>query len=385
MRMACHGLTLLAKLRAQLVIVWADTLDVLSDGYGIIRVEWADGAMIDSLRWGMDLKFHTSLNTGGGFFKIGTERLEATPMARFAAKGFYCQSEEDLRLTMNPDTMRFHAGSLEVVGNTRHDSTLTEVVRVQAQRDVNLSGRDDVVMFANDDVKLNALDDVILDSVDDIRLAALDDVRLNAMNELELVEVHRSNLGTDESDVPGSNSTCVMGKLKLNFGVPLGSPLTGTPADTMYLAEKVQIGGQVNSVFGPTTFDGPVSGRDPTLAALFVTSAYYELVMMQFTAQMQALSSRFCNCNPRLNKTLQQMTKHAILLLIATCLGVKSGGVDWRTKRYQYWLNDELLDPLADPTDPNRSCLLTRAMCFLHDLGLTRRCGSDTTCLLPSI
>lgn len=263
-------------------LLWSQALPVATDAFGLIAVRIGGGVAWEALPWHQPLQMTAAWLAPPDTVQLGTQFLGEVPKAQYAGNGWFYQGEEDLRLSMGSDTVRLHADSLIVVGNTREgDTLLTEVVRLQAQRDVILSGRDDVSAFADDDIKLLATSDVRLESGDDVRLEAMDDIRANAMNELELVGARRTNLGTKEGILPASDTTVVMAKKFLHIGLPVGIPLTGTPQDSLYLAEFVRLAGQSISVEGPAQFNLPVSGVDAVNSQELVTLAQLQGLMLQ--------------------------------------------------------------------------------------------------------
>ena len=270
-------------------MVWADTVSVVSDDYGLVSARVGEAQALEDLPWQLALQLQTALDLGNGFDFLTAEPMGFVPVASWAANGFYEQSPQDYRLGFTVDTVRFHADSLIVIGDTDVPNVLTRVVRLQAQEDVIFSGRDDVVAFADDQIKLNAFTDVLLNASDDVRLEALDDVRGTASNELEMVGLRRTNIGTAAGITPTSDTTTVMGDLFLNLGMPVFPPLTGTPSDTIYLANQLNLGGEAIDVFGPTTFHNPAGGQDPVLPQHFVTLSYLNAAMFNLIEQVNAL------------------------------------------------------------------------------------------------
>lgn len=263
-------------------VLFAQSLDVVTDGYGMLFLTVGGGVEWAALPWHESLQMRATWTGAEGAVPLGSQVISETPKSRYSGNGWFFQGPEDLRLALESDTVRLHADSLIVIGNTREgDTLLTEVVRLQAQRDVILRGRDDVSAFSNDDIKLIAGSDVRLEAVDDVRFDALDDVRANALNELELVGARRTNLGTSEGVLPAADTTVVMARKHLHFGMPVGVMLTGTPQDTLYLAESVRMAGQNIEFFGPTAFDQPVSGVDGTAPEHFVTMAQMQVMITQ--------------------------------------------------------------------------------------------------------
>lgn len=273
------------------VLVWGDTIPVTTDAFGMVHVRIGQAQALEQLPWAMGLNVRSEVNMGTGFELLAEEPVGFVPVAGFAANGFYEQSPRDFRLGFTTDTIRIHADSLIVIGDTDTPQVLTKVVRLQAIEDVILSGRDDVVAFADDQVKLNAATDVWLNATDDVRLDALDDVRASAANELELVGLRRTNLGTAAGITPTSDTTTVMGKMFLNIGMPVFPPLTGTASDTTYLADQLNIGAEFIDIHGPATFHGTVSGQDPTAPAHFVTLNYLNSAMFNLIEQVNALQA----------------------------------------------------------------------------------------------
>lgn len=263
-------------------VLWSQDLLVTTDAFGLITVRVGGGLTWEALPWHQALQMSAMWVAAGDTVQLGTQFLGEVPKAQYAGNGWFYQGEEDLRLSLESDTVRLHADSLIVVGNTREgDTLLTEVIRLQAQRDVILSGRDDVSAFADDDIKLLAASDVRIESGDDVRLESMDDIRANALNELELVGARRTNLGTKEGILPASDTTVVMARKFLHIGLPVGIPLTGTPQDSLYLAEFVRLAGQNISVEGPTQFNLPVSGVDAVNPQELVTMAQLQGLMLQ--------------------------------------------------------------------------------------------------------
>jgi len=82
-----------------------------------------------------------------------------------------------------------------------------------------------------------------------------------------------------------------MGDLYLNIGMPVFPPLTGTAADTVYLSNQVNIGGENISIHGPVTFHGQASGLDPTAPQHFVTLNYLNAAMFNLVQQVNALQA----------------------------------------------------------------------------------------------
>ena len=273
--------------------LYVDSIPVVTDAYGMLYLMVGGGPQWTALPWHLSLQLRATWFGPMGSVPLGAQVIAEAPKARYSGNGWFFQGPEDLRLVIDADTVRLHADSLVVIGNTREgDTLLTEVVRLQAQRDVIFSARDDVSAFADDDVKLNAGSDVWLDAMDDVRLDALDDVRANAANELELVGLRRTNLGTAEGLLPAADTTVVMAKGPLHIGIPVGVVLTGTPQDTIYLAEVLRMGGQDIQVTGPTTFDRPVTGVDGTEPDHFVTLAQLQIMMSQLQQMvLQAVAS----------------------------------------------------------------------------------------------
>lgn len=272
-------------------VVWGDTLPVVTDAFGMVHLRIGQAQALEQLPWAKGLNVRSEVNLGTGFELLAEEPVGFVPVAGFAANGFYEKSPRDFRLGFTTDTIRVHADSLIVIGDTDTPQVLTKVVRLQANEDVILSGRDDVVAFADDQVKLNAVTDVWLNAADDVRLDALDDVRASAANELELVGLRRTNLGTAAGITPTSDTTTVMGKLFLNLGMPVFPPLTGTAADTTYLADQLNIGAEFIDVYGPATFHNAVSGQDPSAPAHFVTLNYLNSAMFNLIEQVNALQA----------------------------------------------------------------------------------------------
>ncbi len=276
------GLLGVSVLNAQDSVLWSQQLPVTTDGFGLIMVRIGGGVLWEALPWHQALQMSATWTGPDGPVDLGTQWLGEVPKAQYAGNGWFYQGEEDLRLSLESDTVRLHADSLIVVGNTREgDTLLTEVVRLQAQRDVILSGRDDVSAFADDDVKMIAASDVRLESGDDVRLESLDDIRANAANELELVGTRRTNLGTKEGVLPASDTTVVMARRFLHIGAPVGIPLTGTPQDTVYLPELLRLAGQSIAVEGPAAFNQPISGVDAVHPDELVTLAQLQGLMVQ--------------------------------------------------------------------------------------------------------
>lgn len=272
-------------------VVWSQSMAVTTDAHGLVSTRVGEQQDLQSLPWHMNLNLRTSVDLGTGFNVLTTEPVGFVPVAGFAANGFYEQSPRDVRLGFTTDTVRFHADSLIVIGDTDVPLQLTKVIRLQAEQDVIFSGRDDVVAFADDQVKLNALTDVVLNAVDDVRLEAADDVRGTAANELEMVGLRRTNIGTAAGITPTADTTTVMGKQYLNLGMPVFPPLTGTLADTTYLSDQVNIGGESIEVHGPTTFHSPASGLDPAAPQHFVTLNYLNSAMFNLIQQVNALQA----------------------------------------------------------------------------------------------
>jgi hypothetical protein len=272
-------------------VVWSETVQVVTDAHGLISTRVGESQELQSLPWHMNLNLRTSVDLGGGFNVLTTEPVGFVPVAGFAANGFYEQGPRDMRLAFSTDTIRFHADSLIVIGDTDVPLVLTKVIRLQAEEDVILSGRDDVVAFADDQIKLNALTDVWLNAADDVRLEAMDDVRGTAANELEMVGLRRTNIGTAAGITPTADTTTVMGKQYLNLGMPVFPPLTGTLADTTYLSDQVNIGGESIDIHGPTTFHSPTSGLDPAAPQHFVTLNYLNSAMFNLVEQVNALQA----------------------------------------------------------------------------------------------
>lgn len=272
-------------------VVWAQSMAVTTDAHGLVSTRVGEQQDLQSLPWHMNLNLRTSVDLGAGFNVLTTEPVGFVPVAGFAANGFYEQSPRDVRLGFTTDTIRFHADSLIVIGDTDVPLQLTKVIRLQAEQDVIFSGRDDVVAFADDQVKLNALTDVVLNAVDDVRLEAADDVRGTAANELEMVGLRRTNIGTAAGITPTADTTTVMGKQYLNLGMPVFPPLTGTLADTTYLSNQVNIGGENIDIHGPTTFHSPASGLDPAAPQHFVTLNYLNSAMFNLIQQVNALQA----------------------------------------------------------------------------------------------
>lgn len=272
-------------------VVWADTLAVTTDAYGLVSTRVGTSSALQALPWKDELSLRTQVDLGGGFSLLSTEPVGFVPVAGFAANGFYEQSPEDYRLGFTADTVRFHADSVIVIGDTDVAGVLTKVVRLQAEQDVIFSGRDDVVAFADDQIKLNAFTDIWLNATDDVRLEGADDVRGTAANELEMVGMRRTNIGTAAGITPTSDTTTVMGDLYLNIGMPVFPPLTGTAADTVYLSNQVNIGGENISIHGPVTFHGQASGLDPTAPQHFVTLNYLNAAMFNLVQQVNALQA----------------------------------------------------------------------------------------------
>lgn len=272
-------------------VVWADTVAVTTDAFGLVNTRIGEAQALNGLPWASGLNMRTHVNLGAGYEWLAEEPVGFVPVAGFAANGFYEQSPKDFRLGFTTDTIRVHADSVIVIGDTDTPLVLTKVVRLQANEDVILSGRDDVVAFADDQVKLNAFTDVWLNAGDDVRLDALDDVRGSAANELEMVGLRRTNIGTTAGITPTSDTTTVMGKMFLNIGMPVFPPLTGTPADTTYLADQLNIGAELIDIHGPTQFHGQVSGLDPSAPAHFVTLNYLNSAMFNLIEQVNALQA----------------------------------------------------------------------------------------------
>lgn len=263
-------------------VLWMQSIPVTTDAHGLIVLRIGGGEAWAALPWHALLQMRATWVGTEGPTDLGTQVLGEVPKSLYAGNGWFYQGPEDLRLVQDADTVRMHADSLVVIGNTRQgDTLLTEVVRLQAQRDVIFSARDDVSAFSVDDIKLLAGNDVRIESVDDVRMDALDDIRANALNELELVGVRRTNLGTAEGVVPASDTTVVMARKHLHIGLPVGVPLTGTPQDTIYLAETVRIAGQDILVQGPAAFDRPVSGVEGTAPEHFVTLSQLQALMLE--------------------------------------------------------------------------------------------------------
>ena len=263
-------------------LLWSQQLPVTTDAFGLIMVRIGGGALWEGLPWHQALQMSATWTGTDGPVDLGTQWLGEVPKAQYAGNGWFYQGQEDLRLSLESDTVRLHADSLIVVGNTREgDTLLTEVIRLQAQRDVILSGRDDVSAFANDDIKMIATSDVRLESGDDVRLESLDDIRANAANELELVGTRRTNLGTKEGVLPAADTTVVMARQFLHIGAPVGIPLTGTPQDTLYLPELLRLAGQSIAVEGPAQFNQPIAGVDAVNPDELVTLAQLQGLMIQ--------------------------------------------------------------------------------------------------------
>lgn len=288
-----HSVALVFQLADSAGTVWSDTVNSVTDAHGLVSVEVGALSNLHGLPWHRGLVWANSVDVGNGFEALPVQPTGLVPVAAFAGNGFYLSAPDDARLAFDADTVRFHADSLLVLGNVGTDGLrFTENVRLQAETDVILTGRDDVVGFATDQVKLNAGNDVLLNATDDVRLEALDDIRLNAANELELVGLFRTNVGTAAGITPTTDTTTVMAKRYLNLGIPLYPPMTGTPADTLYLTDQVNIGGEAITVYGPATFMHPVSGAPPTTGDQFVTLDYLNSVINLFTSEISALQAQ---------------------------------------------------------------------------------------------
>lgn len=272
-------------------VLWSEVAAVTTDAHGLVSTRVGESQDLQTLPWHLGLNLRTAVDLGAGFTPLTTEPVGFVPVAGFAANGFYEQSPRDMRLGFTTDTVRFHADSLIVIGDTDVPLQLTKVIRLQAEQDVIFSGRDDVVAFADDQIKLNALTDVWLNATDDVRLEALDDVRGTAANELEMVGLRRTNIGTAAGITPTADTTTVMGKQYLNLGMPVFPPLTGTLADTTYLSDQVNIGGESIDIHGPTTFHSPTSGLDPAAPQHFVTLNYLNSAMFNLIQQVNALQA----------------------------------------------------------------------------------------------
>lgn len=126
-------------------VLFAQDLDVVTDGYGMLFLTVGGGVEWAALPWHEALQMRATWTGSAGSVSLGTQVMSETPKSRYSGNGWFFQGPEDLRLALESDTVRLHADSLIVIGNTREgDTLLTEVVRLQAQRDVILSGRDDI-------------------------------------------------------------------------------------------------------------------------------------------------------------------------------------------------------------------------------------------------
>jgi len=87
-------------------VVWADTLAVTTDAYGLVSTRVGTSSALQALPWKDELSLRTQVDLGGGFSLLSTEPVGFVPVAGFAANGFYEQSPEDYRLGFTSEPPR---------------------------------------------------------------------------------------------------------------------------------------------------------------------------------------------------------------------------------------------------------------------------------------